>query len=67
MSAHLKLLIDMMQADSEPLNIYEGTICLLMYTVALRAPPDELFISYIEEDKMGGMAANIFISAATGL
>ena len=24
-------------------------------------------MSYIEEDKMGGMAVNIFISAATGL
>ena len=27
----------------------------------------ELLMSYIEEDKMGGMAANIFISATTGL
>ena len=38
--------------------------CVLMYTVVLRTPP---CISYIEEDKMGGMAVNISISATTGL
>ena len=46
---------------------YVGTICLwcvLMYTVVLRAAEHEFLMSYI---KMGGMAANIFISATTGL
>ena len=46
---------------------YVGTICLccvLMYTVVLRPAEYEFLMSYI---KMGGMAANIFISATTGL
>ena len=49
---------------------YVDTICLccvLMYTVVCAAAEYKLFMSYVEEDKMGGMAVNIFISATTGL
>ena len=39
-------------------------LCILWYA---RTAEYKLFMSYIEEDKMGGMAVNIFISATTGL
>ena len=42
------------------------TLCILHCGIA-HAAEYKLFMSYIEEDKMGGMAVNIFISAATGL
>ena len=45
---------------------YVGTISYVYCGIA-HAAEYELLMSYIEEDKMGGMAANIFISAATGL
>ena len=49
---------------------YVDTICLLcsyVYCGIAHTALYKLFMSYIEEDKMGGMAVNIFISATTGL